>query len=284
MHKIVLAYVPVIQKAYLKFFQRHKHAEEIYVWGKSLIDGEPKLKKEIRALDPRQAANALGCLIGRRRGKQSIQIAELDCLETIAKTAMPLVLPDDAISRALCEHVIHPLGLKAHQFDNIFLRWDHQNVGQPMEVVPDEICSRSTIVAIVEQAEQEAAKSSDWWRQVGAVLFDKNRAALGIAHNHHNPTDFTPYIDGDPRAASSKGQHIELSTATHAEACLLATAARKGIKTEELRMFVTTFPCPVCAKFIADAGIAEVWYTEGYAMVDGERVLRDAGVKIVQVK
>jgi dCMP deaminase len=48
-------------------------------------------------------------------------------------------------------------------------------------------------------------------------------------------------------------------------------------------MFVTDFPCPPCAKLIAGAGIAKLYFVEGYAVLDGQDVLEAAGVEIVQV-
>ena len=38
-----------------------------------------------------------------------------------------------------------------------------------------------------------------------------------------------------------------------------------------------------CAKLIAHAGLTRVFYQKGYAMLDGERVLKQAGVEIIRV-
>ncbi len=46
---------------------------------------------------------------------------------------------------------------------------------------------------------------------------------------------------------------------------------------------MTDFPCPPCAKLLAGAGVARVYYRSGYAVLDGEQVLRDAGVELVRV-
>jgi dCMP deaminase len=77
--------------------------------------------------------------------------------------------------------------------------------------------------------------------------------------------------------------HLELSTATHAEARLIAQAAREGTSTKSAVMYVTDFPCPPCAKLIAAAGIAKLYFRTGYAVLDGEDVLAAAGVEVVQV-
>ena len=77
--------------------------------------------------------------------------------------------------------------------------------------------------------------------------------------------------------------HLELSLATHAEARLIADAARGGRATQGASMYVTDFPCPPCAKLIAGAGIATLYFRKGYAVLDGEDVLRAAGVDLVDI-
>ena len=47
-------------------------------------------------------------------------------------------------------------------------------------------------------------------------------------------------------------------------------------------MYVTDFPCPPCAKLIAAAGIARLYFREGYAVLDGSDVLEGAGIEVVQ--
>jgi dCMP deaminase len=138
------------------------------------------------------------------------------------------------------------------------------------------------LVELARAAGEAAGASIDWWRQVGAAL----RLADGelmSATNVHTPHPLTPYAVGDPRANLYKGVGLELSTATHAEAGLIARAARKGKATKGGVMFVSDFPCPPCAKLIAGAGIAKLYYVEGYAVLDGQDVLETAGVEIVQL-
>ena len=47
-------------------------------------------------------------------------------------------------------------------------------------------------------------------------------------------------------------------------------------------MYVTDFPCPPCARLIAAAGISRLYFRDGYAVLDGEEILRAAGVDILQ--
>ena len=98
------------------------------------------------------------------------------------------------------------------------------------------------------------------------------------AANEHHPHRLSAYVAGDPRSNFTKGVGYELSTATHAEARLIAEAAREGRATAGAEMYVTDFPCPPCAKLIANAGVAKLYFREGYAVLDGQDVLEAAGV------
>ena len=98
------------------------------------------------------------------------------------------------------------------------------------------------------------------------------------------PSGLMPYIEGDPRSDFHKGINVELSTSLHAEASLIADAARQGISLDGAEMYATTFPCPPCAKMIAYSGIKRLYYADGYGVLDGERILKSNGVEIVFVK
>ena len=131
-------------------------------------------------------------------------------------------------------------------------------------------------------AELEANRSIDWWRQVGAAIRFAD-GTVASACNEHLPHELSPYAAGDPRSNFFKGVHLELSTAVHAEARLIADAARHGTPTEGATLYVTDFPCPPCAKLIAGAGIAKLFYRTGYAVLDGNDVLADAAVEIAHI-
>ena len=56
----------------------------------------------------------------------------------------------------------------------------------------------------------------------------------------------------------------EFGRAVHAEAEAIIAAARTGAIVRRGSLYVTTFPCHVCAKQIVAAGISEVTYIEPY--------------------
>jgi dCMP deaminase len=243
--------------------------------GSSFAEEFPVLRKEIRALTPGTAAEYL------RRRHPAVRVVERSELAG-AVTASTLVVPDEEIMRAL----VATHGLDAGRtvtFERTFLRWDREwsRAQRPPDydgtVATDEL-TRALALSAAAQAEL----SSDWWRQVGALAV-RDGEVLDAAHNEHRPTEYSPYVNGDPRNDFSRGVHIELSTAIHAEALLVARAARDGRSLHGADLYVSTFPCPGCARLVAEAGFRRCFFAGPYAMLDGDTVLRAAGVELIWV-
>jgi dCMP deaminase len=167
--------------------------------------------------------------------------------------------------------------------DSVFLRWDKHNTVTETNLHPDvQISSEEFDKKMIILADEEAEKSSDWWRRVGSVIVKDGKMIL-VSHNKHLPSEHTPYVNGDPRNNFHKGVHLELGTSIHGEAGAIADAARQGISLDGAEIYVTTFPCPPCAKLIACAGIKKIYYRVGYGVLDGESILKQYGVEIIQV-
>jgi dCMP deaminase len=267
----VLLYLPVIHAGYEAILQRHRDAFPPLVLGRSFADDFPVMRKEIRALDPSRAAAYVG---GR--------VVERDDLAS-AVTADTLVVPDEEIMRSL----VSSYGLGAGRevvYEPTFLRWDRgwsTTTERPADfdgkVTADEVSLRFARLAMT-----ESRLSSDWWRQVGAVAV-RDGVVLDVAHNEHRPTEYSPYLNGDPRNDFSRGVRPDLSTALHAEAAIVARAARAGVGLAGADLYVSTFPCPACARLIAEAGFERCYFVGPYAMLDGDAILRAAGVELIWI-
>jgi deoxycytidylate deaminase len=75
-------------------------------------------------------------------------------------------------------------------------------------------------------------------------------------------------LDGDKPLLPESSQIrslIEFGRAVHAEMAALAEAARRGTSVSGCTMFVTTFPCHLCARHIVASGILRLRYIEPYA-------------------
>ncbi|MCB9813578.1 MAG: deoxycytidylate deaminase [Pseudomonadales bacterium] len=275
----ILIYLPVIHKGYFKFLNKYP-SSEIFIINTSLINVIDKefdyLRKEIRSLSPKQANLALKAILPKRE----IKLLSLNKLIKMNKKNVKFVLPKEDIFFWLAEKYLSNENIK---FDRTFLRWNRFNSVEKQKIVPSESLSLAGFSKrIISIAKTQAELSSDWWRQVGAVLLKDNKI-ISIAHNTHLPSPYTPYIDSDPRNSFHKGKNIEISTAIHAEAALIANAAKNGITLNKSEIYVTTFPCPPCAKLVACSGISKLFYYEGYSMTDGEELLKKSGVEIIKI-
>lgn len=299
----IIVYLPVIHAGYLHLCNSYPEAD-IFIANESLIeliDHEfDYLRKEIRSITPQQAEVSLEALLPNR----AISLIGANDLAFLDRPQETIYLPKEDIFLWLAKE--HLSKCIVH-FEPTFLRWNRENTIQKLPINASNTSSKSKLSQKITHATKNLKKtiipttktnadlSSDWWRQVGAVVFkeetrNKSEAKqsdepniIAIAHNHHLPSPYSPYIDSDPRNSFHKGEHIDLSTAIHAEAALIADAAKKGNSLAGTSMYVSTFPCPVCAKQIAVSGITKLYYSDGYAVLDGERILKDVGVEIIKV-
>ncbi len=276
MTEVVIAYVPVLHEGYRRFLEAHARDLPLYVVGPELYADYRPLAKDIRCLDAELVASSIAawslCA--------EVTVLDLEGARRLAETAPEIVLPAEDVSYQIVERFFPRCPVR---FDAVFLRWDKSRTVQMLapravrEVPADEM-----VADLAEAAERAAATSVDWWRQVGAAM-KLTDGALFCAGSEHLPHPLSPYAAGDPRSNFFKGVHFEISTSFHAEARLIAEAAREGRATAGAALYVTDFPCPPCAKLIAGAGIARLYFRDGYAVLDGNDVLEAAGVEIALV-
>ncbi len=276
MSDAVLAYVPVLHEGYRRFLTEHAAGLPLYLIGPELYADSRPLAKDIRALPAEAAARAIaGWEICSR-----VEVLDLAGAEELAAAAPSLVLPAEDVSYAVVERWF---GRCEVRYDTVFLRWDKtRSVALLRPAAPSVAADEETLAELAAAATAQAGTSVDWWRRVGAAIRFAD-GTIAAATNEHLPHPLSPYAVGDPRANFYKGVALEVSTAHHAEARLIAAAAREGRATDGAMMYVTDFPCPPCAKLIAAAGVARVYFRTGYAVLDGEDVLREAGVEVLRV-
>jgi dCMP deaminase len=97
---------------------------------------------------------------------------------------------------------------------------------------------------------EHAAKKSKDTTQVGAVLVGPDNEVRLTAYN------------GPPRGVLDLSRRRERPTkylfASHAEANLVAFAAREGIRTTGCTVYVTHAPCAACARTLIQAGVRAI--------------------------
>lgn len=99
----------------------------------------------------------------------------------------------------------------------------------------------------------EAQLSKDPGRKVCAAAFDKylNRLASGWNGLPRKVEDHAPRYE----------KPLKELYVVHAEANLVASAARLGISLQDSHVLLTEYqPCANCAGLLVQAGVSEVWY------------------------
>ena len=244
--------------------------------GKSLIAEYPHLERDIRALTPELSkleAQALSLA-------SEISILEKENIDEL-NDFLEIILSNDEVGRGLAGKYLKGRKLS---WDTSFLRWGNMNSVTKVPVtLGKDISSSEFDKKMIALASEEAEKSSDWWRHVGAILI-KDGKTIASRYNKHAITENTAYIEGEPRSNFNAGKAIaDLVIFEHGEASLIAEAAKNGVSTLGAEIYVTTFPCPNCAMAIANAGIKKVYYKEGYSLLDAERILKNSNIELVQV-
>jgi dCMP deaminase len=99
-----------------------------------------------------------------------------------------------------------------------------------------------------------------------------------------------PYQSEVTYAASNQAEtpceHAEnapCTRAVHAEARVVAAAARAGNSTEGAQVFVTHAPCEVCAMLLVGAGVRAVYWRHPYRDMGGIELLARNSVSVVQL-
>jgi dCMP deaminase len=275
MSDCVVAYVPVLHDGYRRFVEEHAAGRRMFVVGPELYSDYRPLAKDIRALDPALVASAIAawgiCA--------EVEVLTQATAARLAHEQPRLTLPAEDVSYQLVERFFPRCEV---HYDSVFLRWDKTRTAQLLHPAPvARVTPEEAFADIGLAAEAAADESVDWWRRVGAAIRLAN-GEVRCATNEHSPHRLSAYAVGDPRSNFYKGVNLELSTVTHAEARVIAEAARDGVSTKGAVMYVTDFPCPPCAKLLAAAEVGRLYFRTGYAVLDGEAVLEAAGVEVIQ--
>ena len=126
-----------------------------------------------------------------------------------------------------------------------------------------------------------ATRSTCLRRQVGAILV-KDKRILASGYNGA-PSGLRHCEEvGCLRMDSSipSGERHELCRGLHAEQNLILQAAYHGISIKDAILYCTNKPCVICTKMIINAGIAKIYYEDGYDDPLSDQMLSEAGLEI----
>ena len=117
--------------------------------------------------------------------------------------------------------------------------------------------------------------------RVGAVLGRDGRI-LATGYNGP-PSGFPHCTDPDGCTDVDRAEPSGCVRSVHAEANAIAYAARYGISTNGASLYCSHLPCRRCAELIINAGISTVYYATDYRVKDGEVLLQQAGIDMIQL-
>lgn len=277
MRRAIIAYVPVLHEGYRRLFANHPDARELFLFGHDVIHGFEHLVKDIRRIDPELVQKSVAAW----NMFDEVKILDTASIEELVREKVSVIASDDDITTELVQKYFphNPV-----EVDSIFLRWDKKTAVEPLQISPDvKISSEEFDKKMIALAEAEGKKSRDWWRRIGGVVVKDGKIILE-QHNVYVPNEQIAYDEGDPRGNFKSGVNLESSLALHAEAGMVARAARDGVSLKGTDVYVENFPCPPCAKQLAYAGIRRLYYRIGYKVLDGERILKSQGVEIIFVQ
>jgi dCMP deaminase len=275
--KAAILYVPVLHQGYVKFLSECGEIDAVLVLGRTVTRDRRPFQKDVRALDPLDAVKAL-----RAVARWPVNLVESGYIRDNLSTSYDrIVMPDEDVCRDLAPQ-LQSQGIEV-ELKPFFLRWNFSNVDSPPESLPSVADVPETLRLAVESAQREARLSHDQYRHVGAALFSEGEVLLATHGQVPGGWEYL-YAEGDPRSLFTKGNRLDASLSMHAEAGLIAQAARQGLATEGKSLYVTTFPCPPCAKIVAVSGVSRVFFTEGYGVLDGDRLMREAGIEVARVQ
>jgi dCMP deaminase len=120
---------------------------------------------------------------------------------------------------------------------------------------------------------------------VGAILV-KDKRILSTGYNGA-PSGVEHCLDvGCLREQKNipSGERHELCRGSHAEQNAIVQAAAYGTSIKDAILFCTNLPCSICIKMIINAGIKSIFYEEGYPDSLSEKLMKEAGIALTNVK
>lgn len=129
---------------------------------------------------------------------------------------------------------------------------------------------------MVHHAYTWAARGTCARARVGAVLAVDGRT---VSSGYNGAPAGMPHCDCPPVNPGLDEPGTPCLISVHAEANVVAFAAKYGIATVGSTLYTTLGPCRVCAALLVNAGVIRVVAVDRYRDGAGEDLLRDAGVR-----
>lgn len=137
----------------------------------------------------------------------------------------------------------------------------------------------------MKMAEDASLMSTCLSRKVGAVAVKGKQLVATGFNGAPSGIEHCGDTGGCVRKArgAKSGEMLDICRAVHAEANVIAQAAKHGISLDGATLYVNTQPCLACEKQIINAGIKRVVYSGEYNKTNEESMFKQAGVSVAVV-
>lgn len=130
--------------------------------------------------------------------------------------------------------------------------------------------------------EDVSARSTCTRHQFGSVIVNDRREIVATGYN--GPVRGAPHCEDvgciKDKMEIESGMGHGICPAVHAEQNALIQAGRES---KGCSLYINGFPCKICARLIANAGIKRVVVSGSYTDEEGLNILKDAGVSVVHI-
>lgn len=280
--KNLIAYIPTLNRRHLDWFGRHPQAN-LHLISQDMAERLlPRLGRNMAALPTDLVKRTI--VVEGLASRVRLFDPEDDEPQLSHRSGIwkKWILPDEDISHLVAEEYLEPAGCEV-SYEMIWARWDMKAVERDQPVIPDvEISTDAFHIGVMGELQILSDRGPDWWRRIGAATLSSD-GRVATAHNTYLPNEYEVYIFGDPRINNEAGQ-VGKYASIHAEQAVISQCARYGLTLGGGVMYVTTFPCEICARMISFSGISTLYFLSGYSSLNAQEVLRAYGVRIIQVK
>lgn len=128
-------------------------------------------------------------------------------------------------------------------------------------------------ISYLKMAKIWSENSKCYKKKVGALIVKGNM----IISDGYNGTP-SGFLNDCEDAAGDTNWYV-----LHAEANAITKLAKSSQSSEGSTLYLTMSPCKECSKLIIQSGITKVIFIEKYRNTEGLTILKEAGVKIIQV-
>ncbi len=132
---------------------------------------------------------------------------------------------------------------------------------------------------------QEESNFSTCRRHVGAVFVKDEKILVTGYNGAPNGVKSCQELDGCMREKDNikSGTMQEHCKAIHAEQRAITKAAKEGISISDSTLYVTTYPCSICARMLIDLGVKEIVYDGDYFDKISHDLIEESDIPIRKV-